>query len=420
MTLNDPPTLTPLDALFVAQQRRLGAPTTCGALVRLGGEPPTVEELAKAMAGRSFLEHPRMRAVLDTRSGRARWRTTGPVDPLDHISVIQTGPGEEALRRVFADLLARRIDGTCPPWRMDLVTGYSTEEFSLIIRFDHALGDGVSAGLVLLELATGTTIASMDAPVPVRGSLRGLVSALWSFRVPGPSLPINRRIGPGRHVAWARVPREVAEAARDVPTPLGRPTLNDVYLAAVAGALRRVLTCSGGGRRPPRRAFGLVPVDLRAPGRELSLGNCLSVMRVPLPLREPDPAARMAAVRAAVAAAQRRGHAPALALLARGAGLAGLTGSALLVRLLYHPRLVNLICSNIPIPDGRHTFLGRPVLDVCATTILPGRHGLSLGLHGYADMVTVTIVADAAMADTADLLARELENEFYALAGPPA
>jgi hypothetical protein len=68
-------------------------------------------------------------------------------------------------------------------------------------------------------------------------------------------------------------------------------TVNDVLLAAVAGALRRFLLEHG---EEPRRLKAMVPVNVRDPQIQDGLGNHISFVFVGLPCTEPEPRARLA------------------------------------------------------------------------------------------------------------------------------
>ena len=69
---------------------------------------------------------------------------------------------------------------------------------------------------------------------------------------------------------------------------------NDVYLAAVTGALRRVTIERG--ERLPSRFNVVIPVNMRTPSQAREMGNLFSHLRLTLPLRVEDTAQRILAV----------------------------------------------------------------------------------------------------------------------------
>jgi hypothetical protein len=74
-------------------------------------------------------------------------------------------------------------------------------------------------------------------------------------------------------------------------------TVNDVMMAALAGALRRYVIARG---EVPRDVVTMIPVNLRAVDEPLPihLGNKFALVAIELPLSEPTPMARLAASKA--------------------------------------------------------------------------------------------------------------------------
>src|SRR5206468_6488487 len=98
-------------------------------------------------------------------------------------------------------------------------------------------------------------------------------------------------ISPRRRLA--RVERPLA----DLQQVKGRfgTTLNDVYLTAAAGAIRRLLIERD---QDPVPLKTMVPVSVRDDGELEELGNRISFMFVELPCHEPDPERRLHRVHA--------------------------------------------------------------------------------------------------------------------------
>ena len=91
-------------------------------------------------------------------------------------------------------------------------------------------------------------------------------------------------------------------------------TVNDVVLAGVAGGLAALLE-SRGELRPGLGLKVLCPVSVRSDDEHLALGNRVSAMVFPIPVGEPDPVARLAAVRATTAGLKERQQAVGAATL---------------------------------------------------------------------------------------------------------
>ncbi|MEU0405509.1 WS/DGAT domain-containing protein, partial [Streptomyces sp. NPDC006197] len=190
-------------------------------------------------------------------------------------------------------------------------------------------------------------------------------------------------------------------------------TANDVLLALVAGALRRWF--DGRGLPLPDAApRALVPVSRRRPGAPAGPGNSLSGYLLDLPVTEPDPAARLAAVRHAMdrnkAAGPFRG-AGAVALLADqlhplahrfGAPLAA--GAA---RLLF-----DLLVTQVPLPRSALSLGGAPLRALFPMAPLARGQSLAVAMSPYGGQVHIGLVADGEAVPDLDALAAALTAEL--------
>jgi WS/DGAT/MGAT family acyltransferase len=194
---------------------------------------------------------------------------------------------------------------------------------------------------------------------------------------------LNRPIGPNRRYALASVALADVKAA-------GRRnggTVNDVLVATVAGMLRRVLAPT---ERPP---VALVPVSVRRPGEEG--GNRISAVLVDLPVGEPDPGARIAAVAASMTAIKDSAAVRAGALLVGASGWAPPLVSSTLARAMGGVRAFNLVVSNIPGPQQPFWLNGQRLLAAHPVVPLnPAGQGLSVGILSYDGHVCFGLLAD--------------------------
>jgi GGDEF domain-containing protein len=110
------------------------------------------------------------------------------------------------------------------------------------------------------------------------------------FRAPRTSL--NGAISPHRRFAFAQAPLDELRSVRRV---FGG-TVNDVVLAAVAGALRRLL--DERGDRLEDALVAMVPMSLRSEGDLGTPGNKVSAMLVSLATSIADPVERLTTIAA--------------------------------------------------------------------------------------------------------------------------
>ncbi len=123
--------------------------------------------------------------------------------------------------------------------------------------------------------------------------LVALAGALVPVGVSSLSGPVGR---PRRY----RVARASLADVKAVHRQLGG-TVNDVFLAAIAGAFRKLLL--GRGEQPGRHVIrSLVPVSVRAPGEERVYDNRVSLLLADLSVDVADPVERLAATSAHLAA----------------------------------------------------------------------------------------------------------------------
>ena len=130
-----------------------------------------------------------------------------------------------------------------------------------------------------------------DAPQQVVdqvGRLARSFGALVGGNPLAPRLSLNSSVGPRRRLELVRVPLDIAKSVRNA---FGC-TVNDVVLAAVGGALARLLEARG-ELRPDLVVKVVCPVSVRDDSERMKLGNRLSLMFVPIPVGERDPARAM-------------------------------------------------------------------------------------------------------------------------------
>jgi diacylglycerol O-acyltransferase / wax synthase len=341
--------------------------------------------------------------------------------------------GPDELAELVGHELSRRLDRSRPLWELTVIEGLAGgERGALLAKMHHALVDGVAAvdiGTVLLD----PTEEPLDLPAPdgpwkaqpydrarhlarlslgpmVRGQrllaegaqralaatdprraaadLRratDLVAELARTRPQAPMTPLNRPIGPNRRYATARAELAELKAA----TKAHGATVNDAILAIVAGALRGYLAADPPGGRP----VALVPVSVRQPGEEG--GNRISTVLVDLPTDEPDPAARLAGINAAMRELKGSAAVRAGALIVGASGWAPPVVSSTLARAMSGVRAFNVVVSNVPGPQQPFWLNGQRLLEAYpAVPLNPANQGLTIGVLSYDGGVHFGLLAD--------------------------
>ncbi|MFF8605609.1 wax ester/triacylglycerol synthase family O-acyltransferase [Streptomyces sp. NPDC015346] len=457
--------LAPLDLAFWHLESS-DHPMHLGALAHFGPPPRADEHGERSAPGLLALLASRAEAIPRLRMrvrdvllpvGGAAWATDKDFDVRRHVREIAL-PGADfdtEAARLAGELMERPVARGLPPWEMYLLTGAPDGSFAVLVKLHHALADGMRA------VAIGAGIfdeiaAATRRPGRKEGARSDSTEGRW--RVTGgrraPSVPPRSWLPePGRLVdaAWDRLgelgravevgasvvrasrldprataalaahssgTRRVATAALDQERihrvrRLSGGTANDVLLAVAAGALRRWLD-GRGEPLPGADPRALVPVSRRRPGAPAGPGNSFSAYLLNLPVTEPDPAARLAAVRRAMDRNKAEGPlrgAGALTVLADqlpplahrfGAPLA--SGAA---RMLF-----DVLVTNVPLPRSALSLGGAPLRALYPMAPLARGQSLAVAMSPYGGQVHVGLVADGKAVPDLDALAAAFADEL--------
>src|SRR3954465_10751991 len=293
---------------------------------------PTFAELREHVAarlGRAPRYRQRLaRVPLDLTD--AVWIDDPDFDPANHIR----RSGSENFQELIDEVMSAPLDHERPLWELWIADELDDGRIGAVGKVHHCMVDGVAAvelsTLILdataddsaeqtpwhplrepapLELATDALAARARqvvelAAVPLRLATRPREGAQLAGRVlraahsslkGAPPSTLNAPISARRCLGCARLP---LDELREVKRARGA-TVNDVLLAAVAGALRRVQLARG---EEPVALKAMVPVSVREDGAAADLGNRISFVFVELPCDEADPEVRFERVQSAMGA----------------------------------------------------------------------------------------------------------------------
>jgi WS/DGAT/MGAT family acyltransferase len=385
-------------------------------------------------------------------------------------------PGtDEQLAELCAALYAQPLDRTRPLWEIYVVDGYrgsgvpfrrpddagprlepcGAPRSTLFVKVHHCMIDGVSGVQlmgVLLDTAPnpppipgpgtrrtgplpGVAHRFLDALVDrLRTGLRRGVSALELLARPGqavgeirqttdavahlmrtlvtsaPRTPFNGRLGIARNLAWATFSLNEIKAIKN---RLGG-SMNDVVLAVISGAMRRVL--ADRGMSPERIELrAAIPVNVRGTHEHLKLGNQVSMMVAPLPVGILDPVERLRQVRAATALLKAGDDSGKAQRLVRLIELLPPPVHQLFGRAQSLAAPVNTICTNVPGPPVSLYMQGVRVDRMVPFVPLANPVGLAFAILSYADTLTISATADAALAPDLREVIAPLHTSFEEL-----
>lgn len=429
--------LTSIDASFLAQERE-GSHMHIGGVLIFGGDAPGKQELADHIEARLHLV-PRYRQKLSFprfEMGRPLWVDDPSFNIGYHVRhTALPSPGSvEQLRLLVSRVFSQRLDRSKPLWELWLVEGYEGG-FAIVSKVHHAVVDGVSGAdltTVLFDLSEhGTDVPAPEsawtpAPEPgdvqvaakgaldligapaglARGALdavsspsraverarevtSGLGEIAWGTVNRAPQTPLNGPIGPHRRVTWVSMP--LAEL-KEIKNSLGG-TVNDVFLATVAGALHRWLR-SRGVRTEGLEIRSAVPVSVRAEGDGAALGNQITVMVGKLPTYVPDPVERLRVVSESMKGLKESKQALGAQAIAGLEGFAPPTIFARASRLHFSNRMYNLLTTNVPGPQFPLYLLGREMKEMLPVAFLAPGQRLAIACMSYHGIVAISIIGD--------------------------
>ena len=364
------------------------------------------------------------------------WIDAEDFDPAEHIHHSAAERLEDLADAVLSEPLRRDR----PLWEFWIAPELADGRIGLVGKAHHCMVDGIAAvelGSLLLD--TEPAPAADEAleewrPAPAPHALELLARGAWDLtrgqlraplalaRAPlslpsfglrtaralagavlpvAPRSPLNEPGSPDRHLATARRPLDELRAIRSAHGV----TVNDVVLAAAAGALRRHAERRG---ERPRDLKAMVPVNVRGEDAD-ALGNRITFMFVELPASSADPVDRLFRVHDATrsrkearvpeeadAALQALAHAPRPLQKAAAHALAS-------------PRVYNLVVSNIPGPRIPMYMCGCRLRDAYPVVPLSDRHALSIGMTTIGDHACFGLYADPETLPDADALALDLD-----------
>ena len=358
----------------------------------------------------------------------------------DHLSraSLPSPGGKAELDAYVASVMSRQLDPDRPLWEMHVVEGLAGERTALVAKVHHAILDGVSGASVLaafldlnprsrvvalpaewhpetlpsntqmlkhaassLAHQPGTTLSTLQAGVEAVADLgmhnrelsgRGEVAPPGFFSAPRTSF--NGAVSNRKRFASLSVPLEDVKLVGRV----FEATVNDVVLACVSGALRRLLEARGDSTE--HGLVAMVPVSTRAEGAGEDLGNQISGMLVALASHIEEPVRRLDTISesARVAKEQEKLH--------RGRFIGDLAQIALpalttrLARAVAGTRLFdkvrppfNVTVSSVRGPDFSLFCAGSRVVDLYPVGPIAEGTGLNVTVFSYLDRVQFGLFA---------------------------
>jgi len=422
-------------------------------------EPMTLEKFKKLISKR-FLAYPRfLQKAVDTPAGAA-WLEDEHFDLDWHVRMTAL-PGrsdskseKKAFERFVSQMASTPLDKSKPLWQFHLVEKYGGGS-ALVARIHHSYADGIALVQVLLSLTDTTRkpeknselraawlkqdgvevvrrVGAVDRYLKLGGKVldkgremyrdptlatmlakeggeigRELLAALALSDDP-PTM-LRGKLGVSKRVAWAE-PLDLDEVKA-----VGRAcdcTVNDVLMAAAAGALRSYMIERGEDLEGVTLR-ATVPVNLRPLEHAKKLGNHFGLVFLELPVGESNPIRRVERVAKCMNDLKNSRQAiVAFGLLAAlGMAPAALQGVALEL----FSRKATAVATNVPGPQQPLYLGGCRMREMMFWVPQTGSMGIGISIMSYNNRVHFGLIADAKLVPDPDAVIQRFGPEFEKL-----
>ncbi len=424
--------------------------------VLMFSEPIALPRLRQLLKQR-FLAYRRFRQRPVQGATGAVWETDRDFDLDWHLqeAALPGRGGKPALERFVSTLASTPLDGHRPLWQFHLIERYGGGS-ALIARIHHCYADGIALVQVLLSLTDTTAEAAPDstldqawlkhhaAPVAKRvGAARSMLGrygklgsavldkGMELYRDPGlatllareggeiarelvhalslpddPASVLRGRLGNRKRAAWAE-PLDLEEVKA-----VGRAagcTVNDVLMAAAAGALRAYMLERG------ESVDGLtlratVPVNLRPLEHARQLGNHFGLVFLDLPVGEANPLRRLHRVAECMRELKHSRQAVVAYGLLAALGVAPESLQSLALELF--SRKASAVATNVPGPQQPLFLAGARLKEMMFWVPQTGSIGLGLSILSYDGKVQFGLIADARLVPDPHAVTRRFAEQF--------
>ena len=427
--------------------------------VMVFAEPLDIGSVRETIRAR-FLRFSRFRQRPVEDAVGTHWETDSEFDLERHVrrAGLPGGAGKAELEELVSDLVNTPLDPARPRWQFDLVERYRGGS-ALMVRIHHCYADGMALIRVLLSLtdpsagAAGPAAAAdvpdedehdswsrLFAPVTetVAGALR-LGGLLWQDYIELVRHPTRAVEYAGRGLDIAAEASRLALMSSDSPTrlkgkqsgvkrvawaePMPLPdikqvglslgcSINDVLVAAVAGALRSYLESRGDGVDGVE-IRAVVPVNLRPAGHDDALGNHFGMVFLELPVGIANPLARLYEV------SRRMGE---LTQSSQPAFVLGLLGAVGIGPKFIEERVLDVLSRNASmvitnVPGAREPLYlaGARLTEHVFWVPQAGDIGIGVSILSYARRVHFGVIADKHLVPDPHAIVDRIPLEFDTL-----
>ena len=380
--------------------------------------------LERVVAAGGRTRFPRFTRRVVKVGGRYHWEEDPEFDVSRHIV---PGPAEvsdsDRLREYVSEQAEQPLPEDRARWQVQLIEDFEDGATAIISRVHHCMGDGLALVPVLFTMMDALQASSglpgdkvakkkpnklaLAAKLPFAGPLVLAQKMIWKADrspVHGPELVGAKRVGWTRKFELGHIKglKNRFEA-----------TVNDVLMAAIAGAFQRYLEDTAGSYVEKVRAS--MPVSIRAQGEAPVMNNRFAAVLLELPAGIRDVRARVAETKRRMSALKRSVE-PLVTY-----GLMRIMVKALpqgiSTRLAdFLANKCTCVVTNVPGPQEDLYIGGSRLRNMIFWVPQRGKIGIGISIFSFSGHVQLGIIADTALLPDPQLFAKAFEDELEHMA----
>ena len=446
--------MSPVDSAWLHMEEPTNLMMITG--VSLLDKMPDLERFRKTLEVRLLtLDRFTMRVVEPVLPvGTPHWEVDPNFDLDAHVHrVALPAPGDmNELQRFISDLASTPLDFSKPLWNIHLVENVEGGA-AMVLRLHHCIGDGTAMNAVLfrlMDMARDAPIGEVAEPPAEELKRRDFVSTVFEpvrsigkairqfahegsetlrhpsrivegagaaaeaagivgrvlMMTPDRETLFKGPLGVQKRVAWSNnIPLADVKA---VTKALGTK-VNDVMLAAVAGALRDYLL-ERDSDVSDLEIRAVIPVDLRPPQRGIELGNAFGLVFLTLPLRIADPLARLVETKKRMDAIKQSIEAVTFYSLL---SIFGVTPKQVEEQgLNIFGSRATAVVTNVRGPGQALYIAGSKIENIMGWVPQAGHLGLGVSIFSYDGKVSVGVITDAGLVPDPERITASVRTRF--------
>jgi len=397
-------------------------------------------------------------------TGRLYWASDPHFDIRSHLSHIALpAPGDKpTLQALISNLMSGVLDPHKPLWHFYLIENVGTG-CAIFARCHHAIADGIALVQVLLSLTDSEPdvcpspfvspkrranqakraptllrqvqqaqklvkgvaksllyegIQAIENPTHLRelvqaagvmGAAGAAIIAKLLIMLPDRASILKGELGTTKRVVWSE-PIDL-EQVRAIGKATNT-TINDVLVAAMAGALRAYLQAHGDPVTSGEMR-AMVPINLRPQDEALTLGNQFSLVYLPLPVSLATPLERLQDVKRRMDLLK---NSPEPLVIYQILNLVGMLPGELAERAVHmFASKATAVLTNVPGPRQTLYLAGKPMRRILCWVPQSGKIGLGISIVSYAGSVTLGLVVDEKLVQDPEAIMAQFEGALAEL-----